>query len=119
VATLKTPANNAFGDMLDATFKAWKEPDPEARARVAEMLRKFHAGIPVNAAVARHWAKMAPLWASGSPAYVGLTAGTPSPPPKPEAERLADLLAHASDPLIVTPALLKALEAKQKQEEAR
>ena len=103
-----------FGDMLDSMFKTWKEPDPEARARVAEMLRKFHAGIPVNDKVARHWAKMEPLWASGNPAFVGLTQGTP-PPPKPRSE--AELAAHANEPVEVTPVLIKALKAKQWMEE--
>jgi hypothetical protein len=90
---------------------------PEAMARCAEMYRKFQAGIPVNEAVAHTWAKMAPYWRSGNPAYAGLTKTPPTPPPKSEAERMADLLAKANEPIEASPALLRALEAKQKTEE--
>jgi hypothetical protein len=110
---MKTQPPNAFASMLDNIFARWKEPDPATRARVADMLRKFHAGIPVNAEVARHWDKMQPFWNSGNPAYVGLTKGTPPETitPKSNAQRLADLEAKANDPIgPISPTLAKALK---------
>jgi hypothetical protein len=106
-----------FRSMLTSAFKAWQPPSPEAKARVAEIMRKYNAGIPVNDAVARFWARMEPFWQSGSPAYVGQTKTIEQPPKKSDEDRLADLEARASEPFEATPALIKALRARQWMEE--
>jgi hypothetical protein len=74
-------------DPVTAAYRAYRAPTPEAKARVAEMKRKFDDGIPVNDEVDRFWTKMEPFWKSGNPAYVGSTKGTPpKPTPKTETE---------------------------------
>jgi hypothetical protein len=87
---------------------------PEARARCAETYRKFEAGIPINDEVARVWARMQPFWNSGNPAYVGRTKTDEIPVRhRTDEERLADLEARANDPIEISPALAKALKAKE------
>jgi hypothetical protein len=107
---MRDDADDQTGWSLKGAFDAMM---PEARARCAETYRKFEAGIPINDEVARVWAKMEPFWNSSNPAYAGLTKIAAPPPRKSDAERLADLMAHANDPIEVSPALIKALKAKE------
>lgn len=83
-------------------------PDAVGKRRMIEMLRKFHDGIPINDQVARVWAKMEPYWTSGNPAYAGAYQ-PPKPPPRTDEERMADLLAHAGDPIEVSETLKRKL----------
>jgi hypothetical protein len=107
-------------DSVDAAYKAWNAPTPEASSRVAEIMRKYHAGIPVNDEVASRWAMMEPFWKSGSPAYVGSTKAAPQPKPRNAADILAEMEAHASDPIgPVSPALLKALGQQDEMEKTQ